>query len=109
MEAEEQKDDEDVAARRVRARNLLTPITQEVKQALSEVGIEIDVFLMIPASGDAIVTFGTVTDPPDELWIRVEEIVCSIVRKAVGLECVRCREVVCASTAEIPACRKERR
>ena len=34
---------EDVAAQRAKARNLLTQITQQVKQALNEASIEIDV------------------------------------------------------------------
>jgi hypothetical protein len=59
-----------------------------------------DVFVMIPNTGDAIATFGTIIDPPDEVWSRVGEIVCSILRKAVGLDRVRCRELACATTAD---------
>ena len=78
-------DDEGVAAGRARARNLQPEITEEVKPALKDAGIEMDVFLMIPMSGDAVATFGTVIDPPDEVWARVGEIVCSVLRKTVGL------------------------
>ena len=94
------EDDEDVAAQRAKARNLLPQITQQVKQALQEASIEIDVFLMIPASGDAIATFGTLADPPDELWTRIGDIVCSIVRRAVGLDRVCSRPLSCATTAD---------
>ena len=74
METEEWiEDEEGVAAQRARARNLLPQITQQIKQALDEASIEIDVFLMIPTTGDAIATFGTLTDPPDELWNSVGE------------------------------------
>ena len=71
-----------------------------MKQALQEAAIEIDVFLMIPATGDAIATFGTLADPPDELWTRIGEIVCSIVRRAVGLDRVCSRPLSCATTAD---------
>jgi len=65
------EDDEDVAAQRAKAKDLLPQITQQVKQALQEASIGVDVFLMIPASGHAIATFGTLADPPDELWTRL--------------------------------------
>jgi hypothetical protein len=104
METEEWiEHDDGVTGYRASARNLLAHMTQEVKQALKEAGIEIDVFVVIPATGDAVATFGTLADPSDEVWSRVSEIVCSIVRRSVGLTRTRCREVVCASTAEIPA------
>jgi hypothetical protein len=99
-ELDDLTDDERAADHRARARNLLTQITEEVKQALKDAGIEMDVFLMIPTTGDAVATFGTVIDPPDELWARVGEIVCSVLRKAVGLGPVRCRELACATTAD---------
>jgi len=94
------EDDEGVAAQRARAKDLLPQITQQVKQALQEASIEIGVFLMIPATGDAIATFGTLADPPDELWARIGEIVCSIVRRAVGLDRVCSRPLSCATTAD---------
>ena len=89
-----------ITAQRARARNLLPQITQQVKQALHEASIEIDVFLMIPATGDTIATFGTLADPPDELWIRIGEIVGSIIRRAVGLDRVCSRPLSCATTAD---------
>ncbi len=101
METEEPddlKDCEDVAGHRDRARNLLPQITQQVRQALNDADIDLDVFLMIPASGDLVATFGTVADPDDELWKRVTEIVSSVVRRTVGLDRVRCRPMVCATT-----------
>ena len=94
------EDEEGVAAQRARARNLLPQITQQVKQALYEASIKIDVFLMIPTTGDAIATFGTLADPSDELWTRIGEIVCSILRKAVGLDRVCSRPLSCATTAD---------
>ena len=102
METEEWiEDDEAIVAQRARARNLLPKITQQVKQALHEASIEIDVFLMIPTTGDAIATFGTLSDPPDELWTSIGEIVCAVLGNTVGLERARCRELACANTADI--------
>ena len=101
METGEWIEDECVAAQRARARNLLSQITQQVKQALYEASIEIDVFLMIPTTGDAIATFGTLADPPDELWNSVGEIVCAVLGKTVGLKRARCRGLACATTADI--------
>ena len=101
METEEWLEDEEgVAAQRGRARNLLPQITQQVKQALHEASIDIDVFLMIPTTGDAIATFGTLTDPPDEPWNSVGEIVCAVLGKTVGLKRARCRGLACATTAD---------
>ena len=94
------EDDEDVAAQRAKAKDLLPQITQQVKRALQEASIGVGVFLMIPASGHAIATFGTLADPPDELWTRIGEIVCSIVRRAIGLDRVCSRPLSCATTAD---------
>jgi hypothetical protein len=98
--AEWVEDDEGVAAQRAKARSLLPQITHQVRQALQEACIETDVFLMVPASGDAIATFGTLADPSDELWARIGEIVCSIIRRAVGLDRVCSRPLSCATTAD---------
>jgi hypothetical protein len=103
METEEfddPADDDAVTAHRARARNLLPQITQQVRQALEEAGIKIDVFLMVPTTGDAVASFGTITDPPDKEWARVSEMVSAIVRQSVGLTHTRCREIACASTTD---------
>jgi hypothetical protein len=46
--------------------------------------------------------FGTPSDPDDELWTRVEKIISSVVQQMVGLGRVRCRQVLCATTADQP-------
>jgi hypothetical protein len=103
METEELIEaDDGVATRRAKARSLLGEITQRVKQALKEAGIGIEVFLLIPMSGDAVATLGTLADPPPEVWERVEGIVSSIVQQMVGLDRVRCRQVPCATTTDQP-------
>jgi hypothetical protein len=98
METQEFDDDNGVMAHRVRASAMLNQITRQAKQALTEQSIDMDLFFLIPNSGAALLTFGTITDPPDDLWDRVGEIVSSVVRQSVGLERTRCRPVVCATT-----------
>jgi hypothetical protein len=100
QELDDQTNDDDVLAYRAKAKGMLDQIVRQVKVALKEDGIDLDVFVMIPSSGDSIATFGTASDPDDALWSRVSVIVCGIVRQTVGLQCTRCREVVCATTAD---------
>jgi hypothetical protein len=91
-------DDDAMIAHRARARNLLPQITQQVRHALNDAGIDLSVFVTIPSSGGAIATFGTTADPPDAQWRQVAEIVSSVVRQSVGLTRTRCREIAAAST-----------
>jgi hypothetical protein len=93
-ELDDLTDDERVADHRARAAAELDQITQQVKLALIERGIDMPVFFIIPHSGDAIVTFGTITDPPDDEWNHLSEIVTAIVRQSVGLDRTRCRHVL---------------
>jgi len=94
-------DDGDVSMYRARAASKLDQIIQQVRMALAEQGIHTPVFLLVPNSGNAIMTFGTITDPPDDQLGRVGEIVASIVAQSCGLIRVRRREVVCADTNSI--------
>src|SRR6478609_8944046 len=96
----EQFDNTGVAAHRDRARAMLGEITQEVRRALREADIGVDVFFVVPTSGDAVCTFGSVIDPSEEEWATASETVCSVVRNAVGLTGVWCRELTCATTAD---------
>jgi hypothetical protein len=93
--------DDDVVAHRAQAAAKLDQIVQQTKWALKEHGIDLDLFFVIPRSGDSIITFGTVSDPPDELWGQVSAVVSSIVGRAVGLDRVRCREVMCIATDSV--------
>ena len=88
----------DEAAYRERATELLDQIAQQAKQALSDASIDIELFFMVPRSSKAILTFGTLADPPDDLWNRVSEAVSCVVRNSLGIERTRCRGVACAST-----------
>jgi hypothetical protein len=95
---DESMDDE--ADYRERAAAKLDQIAQQVKKALADAAISIDVFLVVPGSGNAIVTFGTVADPDpdDEEWSAVSAIVSAVVRGAIGLDRSRCRSLACATT-----------
>jgi hypothetical protein len=91
-------DNNDEATYRERATAILDEIAQQAKQALSNAGIGIDLFFIVPRSGAAILTFGTPGDPPDDLWDKVRDIISSIVQRSIGLERLRCRELACAKT-----------
>jgi hypothetical protein len=105
METEfDDQTDDDMVRHRARARNLLSKITRQIRKALDDAGISLDVFVTIPSSGEAIATIGTAANPTDEVWDRTSKIISSIVGESVGLTRTRCREVACASTGEaIPA------
>jgi len=94
-------DDERVAVHRARAATMLTEINRQAKQTLVDAGIDLDLFFLIPNSGEAIITFGTSGDPSDDQWGRVADVVSSVVRQSVGLDRSRCQEVICATTDDL--------
>jgi len=103
-ESDDLADDDDVTDHRARATTMLDQIARQTKQALVEAGIDTPVFLIVPTSGSAIVTFGTIADPPDDQWSRVSDVVASVVRDLIGLDRVQCREVQCATTQDQECC-----
>jgi hypothetical protein len=108
-EPDDLTDDDDLTAvQRARARDLLDQIVQQTNQALIDTGIDLDLFFLIPNSGNSILTFGTPADPDDTSWNHAGEIVASIVQKVVGLDRVRCRQVTCATTDSIADASAER-
>jgi hypothetical protein len=90
--------EDDARTPRERAASKLDQIAQLVRQALMEHGIDVTVFFVVPSSGDAIVTFGTTGNPPDDLWARISDLVNAVVKEAVGVGRLRCRHLVCAGT-----------
>ena len=100
---ETQEHEHDAQTPRERAASRLGQIAQLVKQRLTEHGIDDSVFFVVPSSGDTIITFGTTGDPADELWARISDLVSAVVKEAVGVERLRCRELVCAATGGAPA------
>src|ERR1700760_2970925 len=88
-----------VVAQRTLVGAELDQIALRVKEALIDANIDLELFFMVPSSGDAILTFGTMSDPDDELWDRVGLAIVSVLQEAVGLECTRSRPVLCATAS----------
>jgi hypothetical protein len=101
MDSHDELDDlTDVTAHRARAKAMLTEISRQAKEALSQRGINhLDLFFVIPS--DSIITFGTVLDPDDAEWSMVGEVVSGVVQRLLGLAGTRCRAVACASTNSV--------
>jgi hypothetical protein len=91
--------DETARQRRCDAAAKLDQIAQQVNRALTEQGIKVDLFFVISSGGNGILAFGTAADPPDDQWIKVCEIVSSIVRHTIGVEWTRCQGLLSAMTA----------
>jgi hypothetical protein len=93
--------DDLVLAQRAKASAELNEIARITKQALVKAGIDLDLFFMVPSSGNAILTYGTAGDPDDNLWDRVRDIVVPVLQEIIGLERPQCRAVLCATTGPI--------
>jgi hypothetical protein len=84
--------DED--AYRERAITLLDELAHRARVALRSANIPLNVYFIVPQSGDAILTCGAAANK--EQWQEIKATVGSIVRHSIGLEPRRCREVICA-------------
>ena len=56
-EQEDLTEDDDVAAHRGKAKTELDQIVQQVREALTEQGIDTPLFFLIPNSGEAVIAF----------------------------------------------------
>jgi hypothetical protein len=81
---------------RERATALLDEIAAQARAALHEAGICLNVFFIAPPSGDAILTLRAATTRDE--WQDIRSAASSIVRRSIGLEPSRCREIICART-----------
>ena len=90
-----------VEAQRARASAELDQITRTAKQALVHAGIDLELFFMVPNSGNAILAYGTPGDPDDDLWNRVRDVVVSVLQETIGLERPECHGVLCATTGPL--------
>jgi hypothetical protein len=81
---------------RRRATEALPQIAEQANEALRQVGIEFDVFFIVPRSGNAILTFGTLADPTDEVWEAASNIINVIVQDAIDAGELRSHELSCA-------------
>jgi hypothetical protein len=86
----------DETAYRERAMELLDKFAQQARAVLRDAGIGIDLIFVVPASGDAILTFATAAELYNQEWHALRTSVSSLVRRSIGLERAQCRDVVCA-------------
>jgi hypothetical protein len=77
-------------------RRLLNEIAAQLNSTLIAAGIACPVYICVPASGEALVTFATPLDPSDDEWNRVSQIACQIVSEKTGITQLRSRGLVCA-------------
>ena len=89
-------DTHDETTNRERATALLDEIAAQARTALREAGIRLNVFFVVPPSGDAILTLGAAVSR--EEWQEIRAVVSSLVRRSIGLKLARCREIICAKT-----------
>lgn len=86
----------------IRAIEKFDKIVETAKRTLTNAGISIDVFFLVPTHG--ILLYGTPADDvPDDLWNEVSEIVTSVVARVLEVERFGCREVLCAMAHIDPA------
>jgi hypothetical protein len=86
----------DEVAYRERATVLLDGFAEQARRVLRDAGIGIDLIFVVPPSGDVILTFGTAAELYSQEWQTLRSAVSSLVRRSIGLEPARCRDVVCA-------------
>jgi hypothetical protein len=102
MDAQEHEhehgNNDDARTHREKAISKLDEIVRLVRQRLVENKIDISLFFLIPRSGEAIVTFGTISDPSDQLWEQINDLVSSVVQDVIGVQRLKCRSVVCAAS-----------
>ena len=92
---------DELSVYRDRAKAILDQIARQTKQALAEHGIDdLTVFFMIQSSGPILI-FGTMSDPSENQWEQVSDIVSSVLRQVVGLDGAWSRPVMCASTDDV--------
>ena len=82
--------------RRAQAARLLPTIADDVRTALYEADIKHDICFIVLSSGNAILQFGTATEPDDGQWEEISKIVCAVVGQALQMEHVTSRDLACA-------------
>lgn len=79
--------------RRALAKSRLPKIIERTKDALAQGGVGVDIFYLLPNSGDSAITYGVIADVSDEEWDTISGIVCEIVKDALALRDVYTREL----------------
>jgi hypothetical protein len=82
----------------------LNKIASRVRTALDDSGLDIEVFFMIPSSGEALMTFATPVDPSEEDWARANKIICDVVENTIGIEGLRSRALPCVGVEHTDEC-----
>jgi hypothetical protein len=77
-----------------RATAILDELAQQARVALGNAGIRLNIFFVVPPSGDAILTLGVAANQHEVQEIK--EVIGSIVRRSIGLNPGQCRNVICA-------------
>jgi hypothetical protein len=83
-------------ANREKIRDSLNEITAELNSALAAAGLACPVYLCVPTSGNALLTFACPLDPDDDEWDRITGIAFGIVGKKIGSTQLQTRELACA-------------
>jgi hypothetical protein len=84
-------------AQRETIRKSLKEITNDIGMALRDAGLMFPIYLVVPNSGDAIVSVVTSLDPSDDDWSRAMEIVCSVIQEKIGSGKLHGRALTCAA------------
>ena len=103
QEVHDLTDDDDLSVYRDRTKTMLDQVARLTKQTLAEHTIDLDVFFLVPNTGEAIIMFGTPTDPDDATWERVGNVVSSALQQVAGVNNTRCRPVLCSTTTDAVA------
>jgi hypothetical protein len=83
--------DDSIEAKREIVRQSLDEIGVEIRKELQDADLNYAVYLVVPGSGDAVVSMMTPLDPSDEDWSRIGDIVREILSDyldGMGLRCV---------------------
>lgn len=75
----------------------LPAVVMEIEVALAAANLNYPVFLVIPSSGQAIVSVGTPLDPDDIDWNRIDAIVREVIGEKLGLNELSSVELSCAA------------
>jgi hypothetical protein len=68
-----------IQANRTTIERSLAEISAQINTALIEADLVYPIYMCVPASGDALLTFACPVDPNDDEWNRVTQIVCDVV------------------------------
>jgi hypothetical protein len=83
-------------AQRAILSQLLPDIVNDIGMALRDIGLHFPIFVTLPTSGHALVTFATPLDPCDDDWQEASDIACEIIQKRLGCGALCGRTMACA-------------